>query len=227
QANPKEIAASTHARVAHARRVPVAIASGTTAAATMPHGANPAPARPAWNCITDANDNDARGCAPNAAASAPSKENDQGASRSAAAALVTIAPPSAPFALCAPPTKGSAMQKATPIAGARRRAGGQTEPATAASKVTVHTRWRRLCLGASSPVARTNAPNTNGASAKQTSGPSSPCQIAFRAIGLAAYTAAAAMPGNDDEANGRRSRYAPYAPSGSAPPTTSACARPG
>jgi hypothetical protein len=35
------------------------------------------------------------------------------------------------------------------------------------------------------------------------------------------------MPGNDDDANGRRSRYAPNAPNGSAPPTTSDCARPG
>ena len=76
-------------------------------------------------------------------------------------------------------------------------------------------------------VARTNAPSTNGASAKHTSGPSSPRQIALRAIGLAAYAAAAAMPGSDEVANGRSSRYAPNAPSGSAPPMTSDCARPG
>ncbi len=63
-ASANDIAASTQARVAHARRGPVAIASGTTAAARMPHGASPAPARPVWKCSTDANDSDARGCAP-------------------------------------------------------------------------------------------------------------------------------------------------------------------
>src|SRR2546421_7739155 len=71
-----------------------------------------------------------------------------------------------------------------------------------------------------------SAPSTNGANAKHTSGPSSPFQIAFRTIGLAAYAIDPATAGNADDANGRTIRYTPHAPSGSAPPTTSDRASP-
>ena len=48
--------ASAHERAAHTKRSSVAIASGTSAAARMPHGASPAPARPVWKCNSDASE---------------------------------------------------------------------------------------------------------------------------------------------------------------------------
>ena len=196
-ASRNDSAASTHARVVHESRGPVAMASGTAAAATMPHGGSPAPARPVWKCRIVANDSDARGCAPKVAASAPMREIDQGASSTALAPKATTALPTARPARCAPPANGIARQYASASAGMRKSAGGQTEPAIAVTNATEHRTCTRLRFPSRSPmggvvvasssplpVMRTNAPSTYGASANKTSGPSSPPQIALRAIGI-------------------------------------------
>ena len=234
-ASANDIAASTHARVAQARRGPVAIASGTTAAATMPHGASPAPARPGVEMQhrTRTTSDAARLRAERGRVGADQRERPRREQQHGTDRVATTAPTTARPALRAPPHERQRQCRTRP----RSRARAATRAATptprprpaarrvhtdvdAAPRATAPRPDRRV-------VARTNAPSTNGASGEEHSGPSSPCQIAFRAIGLAAYAAAAAMPGNDDDANGRSSRYAPNAPSGSAPPTTIDCARPG
>ncbi len=85
-------------------------------------------------------------------------------------------------------------------------------------------RVRRIRVGRADARAGTRR-ITNGANAKHTSGPSSPSAIALRTIGLTAYATAAATPGAPNPRTAERKRYAPNAPSGSAPPTTSV--RPG
>ena len=88
------------------------------------------------------------------------------------------------------------MPHAIRITKASRSAGGHTAVATAMSKPTVNMGCGRAGWSSSSSIARTNAPSTNGASAKQTSGPSSPRHIALRAMGLAAYATVAATAGS-------------------------------
>ena len=71
------------------------------------------------------------------------------------------------------------------------------------------------------PTRGSSALMTKGAKPKHTSGPSCPSAIALRTIGLIAYATDAATAGAAVPASGRTRRYAPKAPRGSAPATTS------
>ena len=79
---------------------------------------------------------------------------------------------------------GHASTYATPIASATRIAGGHAAPITATSSTIARPVWTRARRSTPSADARPRALTTNGASAKQTSGPSEPCAISFRASGF-------------------------------------------
>src|SRR5262249_59733633 len=97
----------------------------------------PGPARPVSKWSTEASDSGARGWAPSVDASAPSRENDHGASSTIPASTAAAVPTTATSVLRALPTTGTAMQEASAIAGTSNSAGGQKQPAIAVSSAIV------------------------------------------------------------------------------------------
>src|SRR5438552_17682335 len=181
-----ETRVSTHMRVAHTIRGPVGSTSGTNAMTTSPGVYQPERAGPESNRSASPNVNGARTRRACVAGSAPSIDQIQGDTNT----TLTAAPSNA----SAPARKGAQSPSANNVDSANatatrtgnRIAGGQAAAAIAPNNPTATTacsaprRPRSL-----SAVARITACSTNGASAKSTSGPTSPRPIASRPTGLA------------------------------------------
>ena len=109
---------------------------------------------------------------------------------------------------------------------ASNKAGGQTAHVTQEQRQAATTVCRRA-RDRRPAGPRMSACNTNGASAKHTSGPSSPCRDRVADHRIRARTRRRRPRRRAATARtNARARYAPNAPSGSAPPTTSERARP-
>ena len=152
-----EIAASIQPRAAQTRREPVAIASGTAAAATSPQATRPVPAGPVWKWRTLPSDKGCLGSSPSVAASAPNSDANHGRSKSA-----PITRPATPTmatrpASAAPPTNGTVSTTASTSTAASSRAGGQMDAATAVSSPMVTTACRRRARSVSDAAATTSA----------------------------------------------------------------------
>ena len=185
QAHTNDRSATIHARPAHASREPVATTSGSIAATSRPTGAMPARADPVSNARMSVRSIGGRGRKPKVAASAPTSVTNHGSKSSAAAAVPAAATIAMRTVAPRPPTSGNASANPAAMNSASSKAGGQNAPATSSSRPTVTIACNRARRSVAS-AARMRACITNGASAKHTSGPSSPSAIALRTMGLIA-----------------------------------------
>src|SRR5689334_23398250 len=174
QTSRREQSTMTQARIAHTRRGPLAIARGTSAITTSPSVYQPDRAGPVSKRNASPSVSGERTRRACVAGSAPSSDQIHGEASTTARAAPSSASAAARNGDQSPHANNVESANATASNTGKTIAGGHAATAIAPSRPITTTAWT---FPRRPPDARTNACNTNGASANSTSGPRSPRPI--------------------------------------------------